>query len=218
MRMKKSAVKAISLLLAVLLFMSLLSCAAPVGPVSGAGSGSTAAGQSGENSGWNELKLNDPETKAPETEAPKPETEAPKPETEAPKPETEAPKPETEAPEPEPVIDENGVYDDKENVALYLHTYGKLPSNYITKKEAENLGWTGGSLERFAPGKCIGGTYFGNYEGLLPKKKGRSYYECDIGTLGRSSRGAKRIVWSNDGLIYYSGDHYETFELLYGEE
>ncbi|MBR4205013.1 MAG: ribonuclease [Clostridia bacterium] len=198
--------------------MSLLSCAAPVGPVSGAGSGSTAAGQSGENSGWNELKLNDPETKAPETEAPKPETEAPKPETEAPKPETEAPKPETEAPEPEPVIDENGVYDDKENVALYLHTYGKLPSNYITKKEAENLGWTGGSLERFAPGKCIGGTYFGNYEGLLPKKKGRSYYECDIGTLGRSSRGAKRIVWSNDGLIYYSGDHYETFELLYGEE
>ncbi len=211
MRMKKSAVKAISLLLAVLLFMSLLSCAAPVGPVSGAGSGSTAAGQSGENSGWNELKLNDPETKAPETEAPKPETEAPKPETEA-------PKPETEAPEPEPVIDENGVYDDKENVALYLHTYGKLPSNYITKKEAENLGWTGGSLERFAPGKCIGGTYFGNYEGLLPKKKGRSYYECDIGTLGRSSRGAKRIVWSNDGLIYYSGDHYETFELLYGEE
>ena len=218
MRMKKSAVKAISLLLAVLLFMSLLSCAAPVGPVSGAGSGSTAAGQSGENSGWSELKLNDPETKAPETEAPKPETEAPKPETEAPKPETEAPKPETEAPEPEPVIDENGVYDDKENVALYLHTYGKLPSNYITKKEAENLGWTGGSLERFAPGKCIGGTYFGNYEGLLPKKKGRSYYECDIGTLGRSSRGAKRIVWSNDGLIYYSGDHYETFELLYGEE
>ena len=218
MRMKKSAVKAISLLLAVLLFMSLLSCAAPVGPVSGAGSGSTAAGQSGENSGWNELKLNDPETKAPETEAPKPETEAPKPETEAPKPETEAPKPETEAPEPEPVIDENGVYDDKENVALYLHTYGKLPSNYITKKEAENLGWTGGSLERFAPGKCIGGTYFGNYEGLLPKKKGRSYYECDIGTLGRSSRGAKRIVFSNDGLIYYSGDHYETFELLYGEE
>ena len=119
---------------------------------------------------------------------------------------------------PEPAIDENGTYDDKESVALYLHTYGKLPSNYITKKEAEALGWTGGSLERYAPGKCIGGTYFGNYEGLLPKKKGREYHECDIGTIGKSSRGAKRIVYSNDGLIYYTGDHYETFELLYGEE
>ena len=101
-------------------------------------------------------------------------------------------------------------------MALYIHTYGKLPPNYITKKEAENLGWTGGSLERYAPGKCIGGTYFGNYEGLLPKKKGREYHECDIGTIGRSSRGAKRIVYSNDGLIYYTEDHYESFELLYG--
>ncbi|MBO7404583.1 MAG: ribonuclease [Clostridia bacterium] len=115
-------------------------------------------------------------------------------------------------------MDENGTYDDKENVALYLYTYGKLPSNYITKKQAEALGWTGGSLERYAPGKCIGGTYFGNYEGILPKKKGREYHECDIGTLGKSSRGAKRIVYSNDGLIYYTEDHYETFELLYGEE
>ncbi|MBR5365371.1 MAG: ribonuclease [Clostridia bacterium] len=132
------------------------------------------------------------------------------------------PEPEPE-PEPEPKpevpqIDENGTYDDKENVALYLHTYGRLPSNYITKKQAEALGWTGGSLERYAPGKCIGGTYFGNYEGILPKKKGREYHECDIGTLGKSSRGAKRLVYSNDGLIYYTEDHYETFELLYGEE
>ncbi len=219
MRTKISAVKAVSLLLALLLFTSLLSCAAPTGPAFG--SGTSAAGQSGENAGWNELKLNEPETEAPkpETEPPKPETEPPKPETEPPKPETEPPKPETEPPaEQEPAIDENGTYDDKENVALYLHTYGKLPSNYITKKEAEKLGWTGGSLERYAPGKCIGGTYFGNYEGILPTKKGREYHECDIGTLGRSSRGAKRIVWSNDGLIYYTEDHYETFELLYGEE
>ncbi len=116
------------------------------------------------------------------------------------------------------LIDENGVFDDKENVALYIHTYGKLPDNYITKKEAEALGWEGGSVEKFAEGKCIGGSGFGNYEGLLPEKDGRKYYECDIDTLGESSRGAKRIVYSNDGLIYYTDDHYESFELLYGDE
>ena len=115
-------------------------------------------------------------------------------------------------------IDEDGSYDQKDDVALYIHTYGHLPSNYITKKEAKALGWEGGSLERYAPGKCIGGSYFGNYEGLLPQKKGRSYYECDIDTLGRSKRGAKRIIYSTDGLIYYTEDHYESFELLYGEE
>lgn len=118
----------------------------------------------------------------------------------------------TEAP-----LDEDGSYTTKEDVALYIHTYGKLPKNFITKKEAENLGWPGGGLESYAPGKCIGGDRFGNYEGLLPKKSGRTYYECDIGTLGKSSRGAKRIVFSNDGLIYYTDDHYESFTLLYGE-
>ncbi len=168
--------------------------------------------------------ITDPETEpAAETEtepAPAAETETkPAPETETePAPATEKetePEPETEA---APAIDENGTYDDKENVALYLHTYGKLPSNYITKKDAQDLGWTGGSLEKYAKGKCIGGTYFGNYEGALPTKKGREYHECDIDTLGKSSRGAKRIVYSNDGLIYYTENHYETFELLYGEE
>ncbi|MBQ1530250.1 MAG: ribonuclease [Clostridia bacterium] len=115
-------------------------------------------------------------------------------------------------------IDKNGSYTSKEDVALYIHTYGELPSNFITKKEAERLGWDGGSMEPYAPGKSIGGSYFGNYEGKLPKKKGRTYYECDIDTKGRRSRGPKRIVYSTDGLIYYTPDHYETFELLYGEE
>lgn len=124
-----------------------------------------------------------------------------------------------EAPAAEtPAIDEDGVYTTKDDVALYLHTYGHLPSNFITKKEAEKLGWSGGSLEPYAPGKCIGGSHFGNYEGILPEKDGRSYTECDIDTLGADKRGAKRIVFSNDGLIYYTEDHYETFELLYGEE
>lgn len=116
------------------------------------------------------------------------------------------------------IIDKNGTYDDRENVALYIFLYGELPGNYITKEEAEDLGWNGGSVEKYAPGKCIGGSRFGNYEGKLPKKSGRVYYECDIDTLGESSRGAKRIVYSNDGLVYYTSDHYETFELLYGEE
>lgn len=120
---------------------------------------------------------------------------------------------------PVPVIAEDGWYDDKDNVALYLHTYGKLPSNYVSKNDAEDLyGWTGGALDTYADGMAIGGSKFGNYEGLLPKKSGRQYYECDIDTVGTTSRGAKRIVYSNDGLIYYTDDHYETFELLYGEE
>lgn len=115
-------------------------------------------------------------------------------------------------------IDRDGVYTSKEDVALYLHTYGELPNNFITKKEAEALGWPGGDLRPYAPGKCIGGSHFGNYEGQLPEKDGRTYQECDIDTLDASRRGAKRIIYSNDGLIYYTGDHYETFELLYGEE
>ncbi len=123
-----------------------------------------------------------------------------------------------EAPEETPAIDEDGAYATKEDVALYIHTYGHLPQNFISKKEAQSLGWEGGSLEPYASGKCIGGSHFGNYEGILPEKDGRSYTECDIDTLGADKRGAKRIVFSNDGLIYYTEDHYETFELLYGEE
>lgn len=115
----------------------------------------------------------------------------------------------------EAAIDENGAYTSKDDVALYIHTYGKLSSNFITKKEANALGWSGGSLENYAPGKCIGGDKFGNYEGLLPTAMGRKYYECDIDTLGKSKRGAKRIIFSSDGLIFYTSDHYESFEQLY---
>lgn len=117
-----------------------------------------------------------------------------------------------------PYLDPSGTYSSKEDVALFIHQYGCLPENYITKKTAEALGWPGGKLEPYAPGKCIGGSRFGNYEGLLPEKDGRYYTECDIDTLGANSRGAKRIVFSNDGLIYYTEDHYESFVLLYGEE
>ncbi len=139
---------------------------------------------------------------------------------------SEEPAAQTEEPSTEPaqeapteaLLDEDGWYYSKDEVALYIHQYGKLPGNFITKKEAEALGWPGGSLEPYASGKVLGGTYFGNYEGLLPTAPGRNYTECDIDTLGKRSRGAKRIVFSNDGLIYYTDDHYESFELLYGED
>ena len=115
-------------------------------------------------------------------------------------------------------IDINGSYTAKEDVALYIHLYGKLPSNFITKEEARDLGWEGGGLDKYAPGKCIGGDRFGNYEGLLPAADGRTWKECDIDTLGKDSRGSKRIVYSNDGLIFYTDDHYESFVQLYGED
>lgn len=113
-------------------------------------------------------------------------------------------------------LPEDGSYTSKDDVALYLHLYGKLPPNFITKSQARSLGWEGGSLEPYAPGCCIGGDRFGNYEGLLPED--RTYTECDIDTMGANSRGAKRLVFSDDGLIYYTEDHYESFELLYGKE
>ncbi len=115
-----------------------------------------------------------------------------------------------------PPIKEDGRYFSKDEVALYIHTYGRLPANFVTKSEARKKGWEGGSVEKYYPGCAIGGDVFGNNDGNLPKKSGRTYRECDIDTNGKSSRGAKRIVFSNDGLVYYTGDHYETFELLYG--
>ncbi len=155
---------------------------------------------------------------APETTAAERSTAAEPETTAAPETETAAPETETESEETEAWLPEDGEYSSKDEVALYIHLYGHLPSNYITKREAEKLGWTGGSLEPYAPGKAIGGGRFGNYEGLLPEAPGRTYTECDIDTVGASKRGAKRIVFSNDGLIYYTDDHYESFELLYGEE
>ena len=128
----------------------------------------------------------------------------------------EATEEETEAAADEELLDKDGTYTSKEDVALYIHQYGELPSNFITKKEAKKLGWSGGSLEKYAPGKSIGGDTFGNREGILPDYG--TYHECDIDTKGKKERGAKRIVYSDDGRVYYTGDHYETFELLYGEE
>lgn len=127
--------------------------------------------------------------------------------------------PEAEMQEAQPAVSEDGTYTSKEEVAEYIFLYGHLPDNFITKKEAKALGWISseGNLGEVAPGMSIGGDYFGNFEGNLPEKEGREYHECDIDSDG-GYRGAKRIVYSNDGLIYYTEDHYKTFALLYGED
>lgn len=116
-------------------------------------------------------------------------------------------------------IKEEGSYTRKEEVALYLHTYGKLPGNYLTKREAEDLGWEAseGNLWDVTEKMSIGGDRFGNREGLLPNASGRRWYECDIDYAG-GYRNEKRIVYSSDGLIYYTGDHYESFTQLYDAE
>ena len=112
-------------------------------------------------------------------------------------------------------VEKNGTYTSKQQVALYVHEYHKLPPNYITKKEARKLGWPQkGTLDKIAPGKSIGGDYFGNAEKKLPENKGTKYTECDIDYI-KGNRGPKRIVFDNHGNIYYCGDHYNTFEKLY---
>ena len=113
----------------------------------------------------------------------------------------------------EDVLEEDGAYTSPEEVALYIHTYGELPQNYITKQEAQELGWVSseGNLDEVAPGMSIGGNRFGNYEQALPDG---DYKECDVNYEG-GYRGDERLVYSDDGSIYYTDDHYATFTQLY---
>ena len=102
-------------------------------------------------------------------------------------------------------------------MALYLHAFCQLPGNYITKNDAMDLGWDSraGNLWVVAPGMVIGGDRFGNYERQLPAAKGRKYYECDVDYEGGYRDNGRRIVFSSDGLICLTFDHYDTFTLLY---
>ena len=113
-------------------------------------------------------------------------------------------------------VAEDKYYSSKDEVAAYIHQFNHLPDNYITKTKAKKLGWEQqeGNLWDVLPGMSIGGGPFNNYDGKLPEEAGREYKECDIDYKG-GARGGKRIVYSNDGLIFYTGDHYETFERLY---
>ena len=101
-------------------------------------------------------------------------------------------------------------------IADYIFKHGELPDNFITKKEAQNLGWDSSwnYVSDVAPGKSIGGDRFGNYEGLLPTKKGRQWYEADC-YYTKGKRNAHRILFSNDGLVYYTDDHYESFTQMF---
>lgn len=109
-------------------------------------------------------------------------------------------------------LDEHGYYYSKDEVALFIHTYERLPDNYVTKDRARSYGWSGGSVEKYIKDAAIGGDRYSNYERKLPKNR---YRECDIDTHGKKSRGGKRIIYSDDGEIYYTPDHYSTFEKLY---
>lgn len=113
-------------------------------------------------------------------------------------------------------LEEDDYYTTPEDVALYIHTYSGLPANYITKREAQELGWDNskGNLWEVTDQLSIGGDRFGNREGLLPDAEGRVWYECDVNYAG-GFRGPERIVYSNDGLIYYTDDHYKSFTKLY---
>ena len=156
-----------------------------------------------------------PEAEVPATTSESMETDVPAPEVDAPIADTDAQDVTGETEESGPGaagIAEDGTYTSRDDVALYLYTYGHLPDNFITKDEARALGWEGGSVEEVAPGKCIGGDYFGNYEELLPEG---DYHECDIDTLGKNSRGAKRLIYDDQRHIYYTEDHYESFVQLY---
>ena len=107
-------------------------------------------------------------------------------------------------------ISENGQYCTVNEVAAYIKEYHKLPSNYITKNQARDLGWQGGPLKKYAPGKSIGGDTFINRQGVLPKSPDK-YIECDINANG-TSRGAQRIVYNTgDFRVYYTSNHYNTF-------
>ena len=108
---------------------------------------------------------------------------------------------------------------DPQQIVNYLSIYGELPENFITKAEAKALGWDSryNYVGDVAPGKSIGGDRFGNYEGLLPEAKGRTWYECDANYRGKK-RGAQRVLFSSDGLYYYTDDHYQTFTQMFPED
>lgn len=103
-----------------------------------------------------------------------------------------------------------------QDIADYIFAHGTLPDNFLTKNEARQLGWDSSKnyVSDVAPGYSIGGDKFGNYEGLLPDASGRKWYEADANyTVG--PRGAERILYSSDGLVYYTNDHYQTFTEMY---
>lgn len=88
-----------------------------------------------------------------------------------------------------------------------LNQQGQLPDKFVTKRQLQQAGWQPGkNLWHALPGKSIGGDYFGNREGRLPKAR---YTEADLDYHG-GKRGAKRIIFSRERR-YVTVDHYQTF-------
>lgn len=107
------------------------------------------------------------------------------------------------------------VINDFNGVARYIHEHGKLPDNYITKEKARDWGWEpGDDLSKTCPEYSIGGDVFTNSEGYVPSKDGRIWRECDINYVS-GHRNALRILYSSDGLIYKTEDHYSSFTKMY---
>ena len=102
---------------------------------------------------------------------------------------------------------------------LYLVKYKKLPDYYISCEQAKKEGWKPekGNLALKCPGKMIFGGIYHNNNGHLPSAPNRVWYEADI-NYESGYRGTDRILFSNDGLIFVTYDHYKTFiEIEQGE-
>lgn len=100
----------------------------------------------------------------------------------------------------------------QDKVVSYVQQHQRLPDYYITKKQARSAGWDArsGNLCDVLPGRAIGGDRFANREGRLPDKAKRVWREADINyRCGR--RDADRLLYSSDGLIYVTKDHYRNF-------
>ncbi|WP_186367080.1 ribonuclease [Yersinia aldovae] len=97
-------------------------------------------------------------------------------------------------------------------VVKYLQTHHRLPDFYITKQQARAQGWEPkrGNLCNILPGKAIGGDRFSNRERQLPEAKGRNWHEADV-SYRCGHRGSYRLLYSSDGLIYLTQDHYKHF-------
>ncbi len=104
----------------------------------------------------------------------------------------------------------------QQRVASYLHQHQRLPAWYLTKSEARRQGWEPGkgNLCQILPGRAIGGDRFSNREKVLPEKQGRRWFEADVNyDCGR--RGSDRMLYSSDGLIYVTSDHYRNVKQVY---
>ncbi len=102
---------------------------------------------------------------------------------------------------------------------LYLALYHILPESYLTKEEAKAQAWTPplGNLDKVLPGMMIGGNIYHNWDDRLPQKPDRIWHEADFDYDG-GLRNGKRILYSNDGLLFVTFNHYLTFsEIVYAE-